>query len=235
MKKYYLYYEILMALLAIISVAILWIDNPNRDLIDKGIWLIFLIDVSVRFFNSKSKIEYIKKNPFDIIAIIPLDNIFRTARLVRLIRILRLLAIVKRSNISKVLKTNNLDKVLVATTLLIFLSAIPVKKVEPGIETYGDAIWWAIVTTTTVGYGDISPVTGLGRFIALILMIFGIGLLGMITGSIATFFIGQEKENKNSSVEYIKKELDRVDELTANDIDTLIILLEKMKENKKTD
>lgn len=233
MKKYYMYYEVFMAILAIISVAILWIDNPNREIVDIGIWLIFVIDVSTRFIKSKSKFEYIKKNPFDIIAIIPLDNIFRVARLARLARILRLLAIVKRSNISKVLKTNSLDKVIVATTLLIFISAIPVKKVEPGIETYGDAVWWAVVTTTTVGYGDISPVTGLGRFIALILMIFGIGLLGMITGSIATFFIGQGKENKNSSVEYIKKELDRVDELTANDIDTLIILLERMKENRK--
>lgn len=232
MKKSF-YYEIFMALLAILSIVIVWLDNPNREIVDRGIWLIFFIDVSIRFIKSKSKWNYIKKNPFDIIAIIPLDNIFRVARLARLIRLLRTLAIFNRTSFYKVLKTNSLDKVIVATSLLIFLSAIPIKKVEPGIETYGDAVWWAIVTTTTVGYGDISPVTGLGRFIALILMIFGIGLLGMITGSIATFFIGQGKENKNSSAEYIKKELDRVDELTANDIDTLIILLERMKENRK--
>lgn len=232
MKKSF-YYEIFMALLAILSIVIVWLDNPNRGIVDRGIWLIFLVDVSIRFIKSKNKWNYIKKNPFDIIAIIPLDNIFRVARLARLIRLLRTLAIFNRTSFYKVLKTNSLDKVIVATSLLIFLSAIPIKKVEPGIETYGDAVWWAIVTTTTVGYGDISPVTGLGRFIALILMIFGIGLLGMITGSIATFFIGQGKENKNSSVEYIKKELDRADELTANDIDTLIILLERMKENRK--
>lgn len=232
MKKSF-YYEIFMALLAILSIVIVWLDNPNREIVDRGIWLIFLVDVSIRFIKSKNKWNYIKKNPFDIIAIIPLDNIFRAARLARLLRLLRVLSIVNRTSFYKVLKTNSLDKVIAATSLLIFISAIPITMVEPGIDSYGDAVWWAVVTTTTVGYGDISPVTGLGRFIALILMIFGIGLLGMITGSIATFFIRHEKENNNSSVEFIKKELDRADELTANDIDTLIILLERMKENRK--
>lgn len=232
MKKS-LYYELFMALLAILSIVIVWLDNPNREIVDRGIWLIFLVDVSIRFIKSKNKLDYIKKNPFDIIAVIPLDNIFRAARLARLLRLLRVLAIFNRTSFYKVLKTNSLDKVIAATSLLIFISAIPITMVEPGIDSYGDAVWWAVVTTTTVGYCDISPVTGLGRFIALILMIFGIGLLGMITGSIATFFIRQEKENNNSAVEFIKKELDRVDELTANDIDTLIVLLERMKENRK--
>lgn len=233
MKKYLIYYELFMILLAILSIITLWSNNPSLEIVDTIIWIIFVIDVSIRFIKSENKLEYIKKNPFDIIAIIPLDNIFRLARFARLIRIIRLLAIVNRTSLFKVLKTNSLDKIIFITTMLIFLAAIPIKKVEPNIDTYGDALWWAIVTATTVGYGDISPETGLGRLIALILMIFGIGLLGMITGSIATFFIGKEKEEiQGTNVTFIKKELDRIDELTVNDIDTIIMLLEKEKERK---
>ncbi|MBA4495672.1 potassium channel family protein [Paenactinomyces guangxiensis] len=60
-----------------------------------------------------------------------------------------------------------------------------------------DAVWWAVVTTTTVGYGDISPVTLGGRVIATILMFTGIGLIGSVTASVATHFIEYLNQNKN--------------------------------------
>lgn len=223
-----------MGILAILSVMVIWIESPAWLIVDWVVWFIFVIDVSVRIYKSKNKLEYIKKHPFDIIAIIPLDSIFRMARFARLFRIIRLLAVLNRLSVFKVLKTNKLDKVIVFAFLLIFVSAIPIKFIEPGINTYEDAVWWAVVTATTVGYGDIAPVTGPGRMIAFVLMVFGIGLLGMVTGSVATFFIGEEKK-KRTSVAFIQKELDRVDELTEKDIDTLMVLLEKIKEEKRGD
>ena len=57
-----------------------------------------------------------------------------------------------------------------------------------------DAIWWSFVTTTTVGYGDISPSTNIGRLIAAILMIIGIGLIGSLTSTITTYFINAGKK-----------------------------------------
>lgn len=233
MKKYYLYYEIFMSILAILSLVVLWVDHPNWLIVDKIIWLIFLIDVLTRLFQSKSKISYLKKNPFDIISIIPLDHTFLMARFARLFRIIRLLAIFNRLSFFKILKTNNLDRVIFFTFLLIFLSAIPIKIIEPGIVTYEDAIWWAVVTATTVGYGDISPETGIGRIIAIILMVFGIGLLGMITGSVTTFFVKTKEKNESTTISFIKKELDRAEELTNKDLDTIILLLESLKEEKK--
>ena len=231
MRSKKLYYEIFMSILALLSLVAIWVENSAWMIVDRIIWGIFVIDVATRFVKSENKVRYLKEHPFDIIAIIPLDSIFRMARFARLFRILRLLAILERLPAFRILKTNNLDKVIFFTFLLIFVSAIPIKIIEPGIETYEDAIWWAVVTATTVGYGDISPVTGGGRFIALILMLFGIGLLGMVTGSVATFFIGEGKK-ENTSVAFIKNELDRVDELSRQDIDTLILLLERIKAEK---
>jgi voltage-gated potassium channel len=231
MDKRVLYYEIFMGILAIFSVVGIWIESEKWLIIDRIIWLIFVTDVIVRLVRSKNKLAYLKDHPFDIIAIIPLDSIFRLGRFARLIRLFRLLAIFSRLPVGRILKTNNLDKVILWTFIIIFLSAIPINIVEPNINSYEDAMWWAIVTATTVGYGDISPETGLGRIIAIILMIFGIGLIGMVTSSISTYFIKDKKEG-NTTVQFLQKELDRYEELDEKDLDTLILLLEKLKIEK---
>lgn len=73
--------------------------------------------------------------------------------------------------------------------------------------SFQDALWWSFVTTTTVGYGDLSPVTGLGRIVAAVLMLVGIGLIDSLTSSITTFFITpaeKEVEKPNSEkVEWV--------------------------------
>lgn len=222
-----------MGILAILSVVGIWIENANWLMVDRVIWFIFVIDVMTRLIMSKSKWGYIKEHPFDIIAIIPLDSIFRLGRFARLVRFIRFLAIFSRLPIGKILKTNNLDKVLVWAFLLVFLAAIPINIVEPNIKTYEDAMWWAVVTATTVGYGDISPETGIGRIIAIVLMLFGIGLIGMVTSSISTYFIN-DKAEENTTVNFIKQELNRHEQLEDKDYDTLIFLLEKLKTEKRS-
>jgi voltage-gated potassium channel len=232
-RKLVLLYETLMVILAIISVSMIWADNESLYFIDRIVWLIFLIDVSVRFSKSKGKWEYIKTHPLDFVAIIPFDAIFQLARIARLFRAIRLIAIGAHflKPVFDIIKTNGLHKVITCTTILIFVSAIPIKTIEPSMESYADALWWSIVTATTVGYGDISPETNIGRVIALILMIFGIGLIGMITGSIATYFLsGHQKEN--GTIEYIKNELSRYEELSEEEFERLIVLMNQLSKEK---
>ncbi|NDI36359.1 potassium channel family protein [Chengkuizengella sediminis] len=233
MKKLSLMYEFSLLILAITSVSLAFDDTNNLTLtlVDWIIWGIFAIDVSVRFITAEKKWEYVKKNPFDIIAAIPFDAIFQLARIVRLFRVIRAIAIISRlfkPSIIDIMQINGLNKVIAAVFALIFIASVPIYLVEPSVESYDDAIWYSIVTATTVGYGDFSPETPWGRMIAVVLMVFGIGLIGMVTGSVATYFMEGQKQ-ENPKVDYLKKELDRVDELTNEEIDTMIDMLHKLK------
>lgn len=232
--KIALVYETILVLLAFISVALIFSENSRIIILDKIVWLLFFIDVLVRLIISKNKWNYIKKNPFDIIAALPLDAIFQTARLARLFRILRLIAIAKNllPSLFKILKTNNLDRVLVVATLLVVSGGTIVKYTEPDIHSFADGLWWAIVTTTTVGYGDISPDTISGRIVAVILMIIGIGMIGMLTGSITTFFIHDGSKEK-PTITFMHKQLQRIEQLTPEEIDHIIVLLNDYKRKAK--
>ncbi|MFC7319946.1 potassium channel family protein [Halobacillus campisalis] len=232
--KLAVFYETFLILLALASVLFIWTDHPVLQFIDRFIWIIFLLDVLIRIAKADHKLHYIKHNPFDFIAAIPLDSTFQLARIARLIKIIKFLPFSKRylRSAFSILHTNGLDRVLTVSFLLIFGSAIVVKMVEPRIDTFSDGVWWSIVTTTTVGYGDISPETSLGRLIAVILMLVGIGLIGMLTGSITTFFV---KENKSShpAVTFIKGQLNRYEDLSWQELQQISVLIEEMKEEKK--
>ena len=94
--------------------------------------------------------------------------------------------------IKKFLKLNGLIYLLIMAGLGIIISALVISYVEK--MNYGDSLWWAFVTATTVGYGDISPKTYIGRFVAIFLMLIGIGTFGMITGTIATYFLNKQND-----------------------------------------
>lgn len=132
-----------------------------------------------------------------------------------------------------ILKTNNLDKVLTLLVILIFIASIPIQLIEPTIYTYTDAMWWAIVTATTVGYGDISPETGFGRLIAIVLMIFGIGLIGLVTSSIASYFSTAQKM-ADPTVKYLKEQINRLETLSDDEIDRLKVLIDSYKKESSS-
>lgn len=84
--------------------------------------------------------------------------------------------------------------------------------------SFGESLWWAIATATTVGYGDISPHTVIGKFAAVLLMFIGIGFIGMLTSSITTYFTN--KDDNNDKQDKILEKLDKLqqelDELKKN-------------------
>jgi voltage-gated potassium channel len=109
--------------------------------------------------------------------------------------------------VEAVLKHHSLFRVLIAAAATLFLGAWLVLLFEENnkgsnIHDYSDALWWAIVTVTTVGYGDRFPMTGGGRTVAVILMLVGIGLIGVLTATVASVFI---KEHTDATKEQLKK------------------------------
>lgn len=207
-KLFHLYATVI-SILAIISVLLLVGDynnliNINSDpwsIVNYGIWIIFVVDYVTRFYLAKHhRTKFFFHNIFDLLAIIPFDllssfRIFRVFRLVRFFRAFRMIGFIGRliRAIKHFLKVTGLNWVLTISTALVVLSAVLYSLAEK--VSFGNSLWWAIVTTTTVGYGDIAPTTLIGRCVAVFLMFTGIGVVGILTSAITNYF---NKSNSNS-------------------------------------
>ena len=224
-------YTVGIVMLALFSVAMVLLDFGsviNLELmpwyaVDHVILVIFAIDYFVRLGLAKDKKAFFKQNIPDLIAIIPFTDILSLLRITRVLRIARASELLKltrglrllralgfigilRRRAHDFLHTNGFIYCLGMTGGLIVCSSVAISCLEG--KNFGDALWWSIVTTTTVGYGDISPSTLPGRIIAVILMIFGIGLISMLTGTITTYFANRSKErSKNTATENDCREL----------------------------
>ncbi|ETI69082.1 potassium channel family protein [Neobacillus vireti] len=223
-------YELILAGIIIYS---LMVDLPKREDFVLGwmVWGLFAADYVIRFFLSKRKWEFVKSHPIELLALIPFDHLFRTIRLIRLVRLVRLILVVKRNNsiLDLLIEKYRLDKLFVTVIALLFITAIPMTWIEPSFHSYGDALWWTVVTTTTVGYGDLYPETNVGRIIASILMFVGIGLIGVVTGTVASIF-SNKKGDLPERLKYVRDKIDDYPSLTEPE---LLVMIEQLKAYQK--
>lgn len=230
------FYETFILILVLISILFIWIDFKYMLVIDYLIWVILVLDYSIRLYKAKDRKRFFRENIIDFIAILPLDSMLRSLRIVRVIRVFRLGVLMYRYTkpFFQVLSTNGLNKVLGFSAIIVLMGGLLVTYLEPSINNLEDGIWWAVVTVTTVGYGDISPETTFGRIIAMILMLVGIGTLGMVTGSIATYFVSEKEKNTlPPAVRYIQEELNRYHQLSEVEMRHLLRSMESLVELKK--
>lgn len=126
-------------------------------------------------------------------------------RPLRLLRLISLLQVVHRAA-GSALRGRILTYVLGSAALLTYAGALAVLDSEENAEgsnirTFGDALWWAMTTITTVGYGDHYPITVIGRFVAVGLMIGGIAVLGVVTASVASWLVDNVSSATATEVE----------------------------------
>ena len=160
-------------------------------------WSAFVIDLLAGIFNAKSKKDYLLKHPLEIAS--SLLPFLRPLRLMRVISFgglaIQKVAIGRHFAITL--------KVAITTLFVAYISAVQITISErmvdgSNIKNFGDGLWWAMTTVTTVGYGDKFPVTTEGRILAVALMIMGISLVGVITASVAAWFVKLSNSEQDS-------------------------------------
>jgi voltage-gated potassium channel len=166
---------------------------------DWMIWAIFALELSVRTYLSERRVNYLIRHWYDVLIVVlpflrPL-RIVRSVRALRLLRLGRAWAFLVRSGTGtfSLLRRRGLQYVMLFGIVAIFASAGAVYLAEKStggtIDDYGTALWWAITTMTTVGYGDTVPVSAAGRGVAVFLMLVGISFFSWVTANIAAFLV----------------------------------------------
>jgi voltage-gated potassium channel len=177
------------------SAPILFPDLPPEwirlaRVVQLAIWPLFAIDYAVRLVQAPDRRAFVRKHPLHLAAVLipalrPLALLGRaSAALVRYRR--------SRAELRYTV-TTYVAGTIVLLTLLAAVVVLDAERGRPGalIESVGDAFWWSMVTVTSVGYGDLYPVTGIGRLMGGLLMIMGIALFGVVTANIAAWFVEQ--------------------------------------------
>lgn len=197
----------LLALLALL-INTLFVTHPEAarllDLADLLFCGVFLLDFLRRLLTSADRRGYLLRSGwFDLLSSIPTAGVLRIGRLVRIAQFGRLLRGVRALRaIGQTLGRRKGSSAIVTTALISFTTllfgAVAVLHAEQpahaNIRTASDALWWAFVTITTVGYGDLYPVTAAGRATAAVLMVVGVGLFGTMSGLFASWLVHRERE-----------------------------------------
>lgn len=173
------------------------------DYVDNLICAFFFIEFCINFYKSENKLGFMKWGWIDLVSSIPTIDALRAGRVLRIIKLVRLIKAFRstRNLMNHIFSSKSecafTSVAIIAFSVIVF-SAIGILQVETdpnsNIKTAEDAIWWAYVTITTVGYGDKYPVTTEGRIIASLLMTVGVGLFGTFTAYVASWFATENKK-----------------------------------------
>lgn len=170
------------------------------------IWALFLIDYLVNLRLAQDRGRWFLRNLHELaIVVLPM------LRPLRLLRLVTLLGALQRVG-GTALRGRIVLYVMTSALLLSYVAALAVLDVErdepdANITSLGDALWWALTTITTVGYGDLFPVTGPGRLVAAALMIGGIAVLGVVTASLASWLVESVAAETAAEIESVDDEL----------------------------
>jgi voltage-gated potassium channel len=222
-KDPYLFFMLLLSILSLLGLAISTSGRLDKDQVailemaDTFVCVLFFVDFLVSMYRAPNRWAYfIRWGWLDLLSSVPMVDALRVTRVARIIRILRLIRGVKATKLLAQFILNRRGEsailaVALVSILLIVVSSIGILQVEgqpdSNIKDAGDAVWWAIATITTVGYGDKFPITMEGRFIASVMMICGVGLFGTLSGFVASWFLKPQEESQDSELAILIKEV----------------------------
>ena len=254
--------ELFISIITLVSVVVILIPSIysltsiELDIIyifDAIVVVILAADFYIRLRDSGEGSRFIIKHCYEIPAMLPLilfatleqDPSFIGAaiRSLRLIRLFRLVQLFFRT--LKLFEGRRILYIIVFSAMAVSLGAVAeylVESTDPEakITDIGDAFWWAIVTVTTVGYGDLYPVTPGGKIVASMMMIVGIAILGVLISTLGAGLIESRfrREDKKKTIEpsltdetkiLIKDKIDKIGDLNQEDFDNLLLTIKNLR------
>lgn len=190
------------------------------SVIDYLVWAVFVVEYLVKLYLAPSRRQFFTRHLVDLAVIaLPALRPLRAVRLLRLLNLVRAGAVLANAlkRAREILIHRGLHFVLLAVLGIVLVCSA----VELGFEqhadsstihNFGDALWWATTTVTTVGYGDKYPASPGGRGVAVVLMLVGIGLIGVLTATVASYFVEEKADQEKAELD---QRLDRIEAMLA--------------------
>lgn len=194
--------------------------DSTAEYVSLAILAVFAVDLVVRTYLSERRLHYLVTHWYDVLMLVPFLRplrLVRTARGLRLLRLGRVFPVVARIAVEArdLGKRRGLQWILLVGVAAVFVCAYLVFELERSedgaIDDYGTALWWAMSTITTVGYGDATPVTPEGRGIAILLMVIGISFFSWVTANIAAFLIESPSDGEAVTTADLMRKLESLE------------------------
>lgn len=199
------------------------VEHAFVPIADWAVWAVFFAELTVMAGLSGAPLAYTRRHWLSVVVVVvsfpllpPLFALIRLARLARLLRLVRLLAVTSWGlhALTVIFGRRGMVSVTSSALLLVFSTAGLLAVLEP--ETlhggFWTGVWWAVVTITTVGYGDIVPSSPAGKVLGIVLMLTGIGLVSTLAASITAYFVDQEE---GSEIKNLGERLTRIESMIA--------------------
>jgi voltage-gated potassium channel len=231
--------EVLVIIAALATIPVTYIQargdtSLELRIADWTIWAIFTMEYVVLLLFASNRRAYVRREWLVLMIIVVsfplLPNLLALARMLRLVRVVRLLRLLRLAGVTarglsalqRVFGRRGVLFMGVASIILVLAGGAAMTLLEPEAtdQDIGTGLWWAIVTATTVGYGDVAPQTIAGRVVGVILMLLGIGIVGTLAASIAAYFVSTDEDDAEvtrlreqvARLEDINDRLDQIDE-----------------------
>ena len=224
----YHFFMLALCALALVLLAI----TAFASLSAETVHLLFLADTVICFFFLADFVNSLRRAPnkgryfltwgwLDLVSSIPAVGVLRIGRVARAARIIRVLRGVRATRdllhfaSEKRAEATLLSAVFMALLVMIVASVLVIQLETPtgNIKTAQDALWWAMSTTSTVGYGDLYPVTAEGRLLGAVLIVVGVGLFGAFTAFVARWFMAPEEQRQDRAIDEIREEMRALPEI----------------------
>jgi len=203
------------AMIPLLIGPLLWELSPSEEAVfitlDALVWALFAVDLIIKVIIAPHRLAYLRRHWLEVLIVV--------VPFFRPLRILRIFIFGSRAWVGA-RRLVNVDFLLVYGIGLVIVAATVVASVEGGdsasIQSFPDALWWAVVTITTVGYGDMVPITAAGRAVGFVLMLGGIAFFSGVTANLASFLVKGDNLHKEAlsqlatEVESLRREVEKL-------------------------